>query len=151
MRKTVWILFCLAILAQPALAGEGWETTLTVGLNNAENKLVFGQRPDATDGPDGLYDVPALLSGDIEAYFELQDGKYWRDIRADGGTQWTVTVRSELIGETIRLNWIPGDMPEGASVVLMDDTARQAFDMTSGNGYEYKNDGPRQFRIQVGQ
>lgn len=149
MKKILWILFGLALLAQPLLAGDGWETTLKVCVRNAENKLYFGQRPDATDGLDGLYDVPALLSGDIEAYFKLEDGKYWRDVRADGAKEWTVVVKSDLDGETIRLNWKPEDMPEGASAVLMDDTAREAFDMKTGNGYEYKNDGPRQFRIRI--
>lgn len=151
MRKTIIVLVGLTVLiSAPIFAGEGWEASLKIGVGTAENKLSFGQKPDATDGIDGLYDVPALLSGDIEAYFLLGEGKYWRDIMADGTKEWTLAVKSELKGETITLKWKPGDFPKGTSVVLMDDTVRKAFDMKNGGSYSYQNNGQRQFRIRVG-
>ena len=56
-------------------AADGWEANITVGAATAENELSFGQKSDATDGPDGAYDVPAMLNGDIKASFKASDGK----------------------------------------------------------------------------
>ena len=152
MKKTIWVLLVAATLAAATLAAEpgfAWEASLEVGVQNARNKLSFGQRPDATDGIDGLYDVPALLSGDIKACFLLEGDKYWRDVKAEGAKQWVLVIESELEGEVISIGWKPGELPEQADIVLMDDTARMAFDMKTGSSYSYKNDSPRQFRIEV--
>lgn len=148
--KVIWFfLVGFILLAAPVFAGEGWEASFKVSVQNAENKLFFGQKSDATDGIDGKYDVPALLGGDIKAYFLLEDNKYWRDIKAKGARSWTVIVESNLKDKVIKLGWKPEDLPDGT--LLMDDTAMEAFNMKTGNGYSYKNDGPRQFRIVIGQ
>ena len=143
------VLLIATLLVTPVFGAGGWEATLKVSVGNAENKLVFGQKADATDGVDGFYDVEALLSGDIEAYFLLEDKMYWRDIRSFGDSIWTIDVNSALEGKEIRLSWNPEDLPSGVNVFLMDDSEENAYDMKTGNGYVYRNDGLRQFRIEV--
>lgn len=148
MKKALLLLLGFSILlVKPIFAEEGWEAALMISILNAENKLCFGQKPDATDGIDGFYDGPAFLSGDIKAYFLLGEGKYWRDIRASGSKEWVIIVEAELKGEKITLGWNPKNLPRRTGITLMDDTEKKAVDMKTSNGYSYQNNGPRQFRV----
>lgn len=145
----------LGLFLLPGLlhAADGWEANITVGAATAENKLSFGQKTDATDGPDGAYDVPAMLNGDIKASFKTSDGKpYWRDIKAsDGGVKiWKLTLESGLDRERVTLKWKPTAM-NALKAVLLDDRGGFLADMKIDNAYSYINDGQRSFIIEITQ
>jgi len=135
-------------------AQDGWEINIKAKILNAENKLTIGQRPDATDGIDGKYDIPGLLAGDIKAYIELEGDKYWRDIRQSCNTPckktWNIIVESGIQGQLIELSWNSSDIPRDASMVLIDTETGKVIDMKSADyKYIYKNKGRREFIVEV--
>lgn len=145
------VFFGLLLLSGPLRAADGWEANITVGAATAENKLSFGQKNDATDGPDGAYDVPAMLNGDIKASFKASDGKsYWRDIKAaNGGIKtWKLAVESRLGMEKVTLKWKPTAI-NARKAVLLDDRGGFLADMKSESAYSYINDGQRSFIIEI--
>jgi hypothetical protein len=137
----------------PASAEE-WEAQIVASTpDGAENRLYFGQKPDATDGYDSRYEVRAILSGDIEAYFphtewDVLAEHFWRDIKApDQMKSWVFEVDTALSGVEIMLKWIPSKLPEGYAVELTDMATYGVIDMTSQGNYYYTDTGPRQFSI----
>lgn len=133
-----------------ALASEGgWEARLVVAVGEAENKLSLGQRPDATDGLDDFYEVPAMLGGDIRAWFEGPEGPLWRDIKAPGETAWSMKVKSGKSGETIKLSWDSARLAGDMAVSLVDLRSGASVDMKAIGSYTYKNAGPRRFKVEV--
>ncbi|MEW6214536.1 MAG: hypothetical protein AB1478_04935 [Nitrospirota bacterium] len=144
----------LLLLYSVVYAGDGWQTDIKVSVLNAENRLSIGQKPDAQDGIDGRYDVPALLSGDIMAYIELEGREYWRDLKGmceivPCTKQWNIFVESELKGETVRLKWKPSDLSSDIDMTLTDTATGTMIDMKKQSEYSYKNTGKRQFRVEV--
>ncbi len=138
-----------------ASAGDGWQANIKVSLMEAENRLSIGQRPDATDGWDSRYDVPALLSGDIMAYFEESEGgKYWQKFKSSCGAPlcakyWDLLVESDLEGQVIKLNWNPSSFPPGMAIFLIDEATGNVVDMLAQAKYTYKNTGKRKFQVEV--
>jgi hypothetical protein len=133
-------------------ADDGWEANLTVTISTADNKLSFGQRADATDGIDGKYDVPAMLSGDIKAYFLAEKGGYWRDIKSltqAGKKRWDIRVESPLKGKTVFVKWNPGNLMAVNVINLIDGSTGVITDMKVVKSYSYQNDGIRDFLIEV--
>jgi hypothetical protein len=132
---------------------DGWEANLAVTILNAENRLSFGQRGDATDGIDGKYDVPAMLSGDIRAYFLIDEGSYWRDIRSlttNNETKvWNIKIESGIKNEAIILKWNPGNLLKKGKTVLIDAAIGVVIDMKSNNQYSFRNNGTKNLRIEV--
>jgi hypothetical protein len=133
---------------------EEWEVRIVASTpGGAENRLYFGQMPDATDGYDSRYEVRAILSGDIEAYFphaewDVLAEHFWRDIKApDQMKSWVFEVDTALSGVDIMLKWNPVKLPEGYAVELTDMATSDVIDMTSHGNYYYTNSGPRQFSI----
>lgn len=144
-------LLALVSGAKAASHPEGWEANLTVGVTTVESRLSFGQRASATDGIDGGYDVPAMLGGDIKAYFFQGGGNYWRDIKAmthGEAKMWRVRVESGLNGKPVVLRWNPNNLPIG-DVTLTDNIAGAVIDMRASGSYSYDNDGMREFSIEV--
>ncbi len=140
------------IFANVTFAEDGWDAALTIKVLNAENKLSFGQRPDATDGIDGRYDVPALLSGDVMAYFLLDETKYWRDIKAitNGESKtWHLWIESSLNGEIVEIEWTRGLLPVNS--IFIDNETGAVIDMKTQGSYTYPNNGQRRFRIETAQ
>ncbi len=136
--------FCLP---RPSVASDGWETNIVISAGVAENRLSLGQRPDATDGKDGRYDVAAMLGGDIKASFE---GSLWRDIKAnDGQKSWNMKVESPLNDSNISLNWNRAGFPAGYNVSLIDREAGRSVNMTTTGVYTYRNTGPRGINLVV--
>ena len=136
----------------PVYADDGWEANLTVTISTADNKLSFGQRGDATDGIDGKYDVPALLSGDIRAYFLTEKGNYWRDIKSlipAETKRWDIHVDSRLKGKIIIIRWNHGNMTAVSEINLIDRSTGVVTDMKVVNSYSYQNEGVREFSIEV--
>ncbi|MEW6214946.1 MAG: hypothetical protein AB1478_07075 [Nitrospirota bacterium] len=157
MKKRIAIMIAailLLLLYSAVYAGDDWQVGIKVSVLNAENRLSIGQRPDATDGIDGRYDVPALLSGDIMAYIELEGGKYWRDIKGVCEIQpctkeWNIFVESELEGKLINLKWNPSDLPLDMNITLTDTAIGVVIDIKKQSVYEYENTGKRQFRVEM--
>lgn len=139
-----------AVCAGGAYAEDGWEANLSIAIANAESRLSFGQRPDATDGFDGKYDVPPMLGGAMSAYFS-GGGNLWRDIRAldSGGKSWNVKISSTLGGSDVILKWNPKALPSDATIMLSDAVSGQNVDMKAASKYSYKNEGPREIKIEA--
>lgn len=148
---TIALLF---FLVSAVSAGDGWETTIKVSVLTAENKLVIGQKADASDAIDGRYDVPALLAGDIQAYTGLEGDKYWKDIRQTCNAAckkiWDIVIESDLEGEVVKLSWNSPAIPNGTGVVMKDTETGEIIDMCSGQQeYGYENKGSRKFTLEV--
>ena len=158
MRGTMGRMFLAVLLAWstsiPASAEE-WEAQIVASTpNGAENSIYFGQKPDATDGYDSRYEVRAMLSGDIMAYFphaewDVLAKHLWRDIKApDQLKSWVFEVNTALSGTETRLKWNPLKLPQGYAVELIDMAQNAVIDMTSQSDYYFYTDsGPRQFTI----
>jgi hypothetical protein len=133
--------------------GEAWQMEIAAGVGNATNRLVVGQAADATEGVDGRYDIPALLSGDIQAYLDLGGEAYWRNIKdvCTGPCEktWAVTVASSLAGETVTLRWNPSSVPGLAALALTDEATAETVDMSQAGAYSYQNTGARTFTLKV--
>ena len=139
MKKIITTIFLtglfVCIFSFPASAFEGWETNLTVLSGNAESRLSFGQKPDATDLADGLYDVPAMLSGTIQVYFQTDGESFWRDIRAMGpDKEWQLIITSHT-GKPIVITWDSDSLPQDADVRLIDTENGRETDMKSFSSY----------------
>lgn len=134
-----------------SLAAEEWEASITVQASTAENRLSFGQKANATDGPDGAHDVPAMLNGDIKASFKSSNGiPYWRDIKAAAGTvkSWNLVIESALGNATVTVRWKPSAINASAAF-LLDERGGVLADMKNESAYSYTNEGRRNFRIKI--
>ncbi len=132
-------------------AGEGWQMQVTASAGKAVNKMLIGQDAAAADGADALFDVPAFLSGDIQAYLSLEGEQYWQDIRTlcnSCVTSWELVVRSVTTGD-ITISWNVSVLPEGSTATLLDQTGGTAVDMRLQDTYSYPNTGERSFVIEV--
>lgn len=135
-----------------AYAEDGWEVNLLVSDGNARNKLSLGMKPDATDEVDGKYDVAAMLAGDIKAWIDLGNRTLWRDIRAlelGKKVAWEIKVESARVGQRIEIKWRQTRLPLNGKVYLKDIKAGTTIDMKAIASYSYKNNGLRQFRVEV--
>jgi hypothetical protein len=154
-RKIVYSILVVSLLLGSAVCyGEdAWEMEITASVQNAANRLVIGQAADATEGVDGRYDIPALLSGDIQAYLDLEGEAYWKDMRdvcsEPCERTWTVTVISPLADETVILRWNPSSMPGVAALILTDEATAETVDMRTTGAYSYHNTGVRTFTLKV--
>jgi len=157
MREKIAIITAslLLLLCSIVFASDGWQTDIKVSVLNAENRLTIGQKPDATDGIDGRYDIPAFLAGDIQAYIELNGEQYWKDIKGictqACTKQWDIFIESELEGKTINLKWNPLELPLDMNITLTDTVTGTVIDMKKQSSYTYENTGERQFVIEVQQ
>ena len=147
------ILLNVFILASgpPAFTADGWETNITVTARTAEVRLSLGQRADATDGRDGLYDVPPMAGGEVSASFVHDDGTLWRDIRSTstGIKTWTLRVVSSHTDEDVALTWTPQSLPADATAALVDSETGTRTDMRKNSRYTYKNTGVRDLSIEL--
>lgn len=130
-----------------------WEMSIKASILNAENRLVIGQRPDADDGINSAHDVPAFLAGDIRAYINLEDIKYWQDIKAPCNSQctkaWNILVESPVSGETVELVWNKSNVPDDIDLILLDTATGEITDMKTQDRKAYTNTGEREFIIEV--
>lgn len=148
---SAFVLICF-LSAAPAYSGDEWTMKIGVKASDVRSKLVIGQKPDAIDGIDGRYDVPAMPGGDIEAYIELQGHKYWKDVKHTCSTNcrktWNIVIASPLQGEDIRISWDPQNIPVDRSMIMIDMETGFITDMISARqGYSYKNTGMKRFAV----
>lgn len=145
----------LSIVACPCLAAEtDWQCELKVQSGFSENRLLFGQAAGATDNYDGRFDVPAMLSGGVKAYFNGSESKkLWRDTRAlvTEGPVWVLKVEASSQADEMVLRWTEAGLPAGKSVTLHDLETGTAIDMHAEQSYRMKNGGIRTLQIQVKQ
>lgn len=129
----------------------GWEARLVVSAGTAKNKLVFGQMPGATDGYDGRFEVPAMLSGTVKAYFEGQGARLlWRDIKSLSGTKsWPLNIEAADGNANITVKWSQSNIPVNYNVTLFDTATGSSVNMSSSSFYTYKNNGPRKLIIRT--
>ncbi|RJQ18919.1 MAG: hypothetical protein C4560_06810 [Nitrospiraceae bacterium] len=153
IKKSVIALAALLIMnVNISEAEDKWEIDIKANLNNAENILTIGTSPDASDGPDGGYDVPALLSGDIRAYLKIEDKQYWKDIKGSDGMSlktWTFSVESNILRQTVKLKWTTSAIPTDTNLFLMDKVTGKTVDMKNTASIQYKNTGSREFLIEM--
>lgn len=156
MKTSIQIIILLSItslLSTSAFAtmDEGWEMSLTVAVGKAENRVSFGQRPDATDGVDGKYDVPPMLGGAMSASLTGGGASLWRDIRSgdSGDKTWVLQIESDLAKETALLTWNPREIPEGAVLMLRDPVTAVVVDMKTQGQYTFKYSGTREIKIEM--
>lgn len=118
-----------------SLAADGWEATIKVTADNATSRLSFGQQADATDLVDGPYDVPALLSGTLQAWFTNSKSDLWRDIRSTGeANEWQLMITSRT-DSPITISWDPATLPDEITAELIDSARATAIDMKSASSY----------------
>ena len=117
-----------------AYASDGWELQLKVSAGHVSSKVSFGQQVDATAGRDGYYDVPAMLSGSLQAAFLNGGGTLWRDIRSAGAGEWQLQIDSQ-VGEPVSLSWNSQDLPAGVTLKLFNAVSGDVVDMTSASTY----------------
>ena len=139
MKKIITTIFFtglfVGIFSYPASALAGWEAAISVTSGNSESRLSFGQKADATDLSDGLYDVPAMLSGAIQVYFQTEGESFWRDIRAMGpNSEWQLIITSQT-GKPVVISWDSDNLPPDADVRLVDSGNGKEIDMKSFNSY----------------
>ncbi len=152
-RFLVWIF--LMGSCGPVLAADGWQTDVYVHAQKATIRLSVGQKADTQEGVDPKYDVPALLSGKLQAYLQGSEGaEYWRKLAPSCLLQpcartWNVFIDSTLKGKVVSLNWEPESIPSGIELILTDMTTETKIDMKTQTEYTYKNRGQRQFMIEA--
>lgn len=155
-RQTIYFsmisLLFLTLTISQAMASADWETRLSVRSGSGENRLSFGQRSDATAGVDGQYEVPSMPGGNLNAWFALEGGAYWRDIKgASSGeqAQWALKVDSSPSAGVVTISWGSTAFPAG-SLVLHDIVTGAQIDMKQSTSYSYSSNGPREFLLIAG-
>ena len=153
MRRPLTLLCTIGLLAlgTNARAAAGWELPLTVSAGRAVQHLTLGERADATDGIDGLYEVPALPGGKLRAAFALAGGRYWRDIRPLSARHqcWTVVISAPHSAAEVTVAW--GNLPQGKglSARLTDPASGRIVDAVSQHQYRFRSNGTRTLILDI--
>lgn len=148
------LLMVSVIFVQNAAAdndNDDWELKIKVTAGVAKNKLSFGQKTDATDGIDGRYEVPAMLSGVLKASFMSSGKQLWRDIRAlDGETKvWTMKIDSTHMNKNVTIQWSLSSLPADRNLYLTDKKTGKTISMASKSSYTFRYDGIREIALKV--
>jgi hypothetical protein len=149
----------LTSLTRVVYGSTGWEAVIKVQSHSAENKLALGMQPDALDGVDARYDIPAYQTGDasLNAYMDLNGNQYWRDMRFLCNTKarclkaWEIVINTSSGSGSAQLIWNPMDFPQGTVVSLMDTTTGKSTNMKQRSQYSYQSTGSRRFIVEVKQ
>lgn len=148
MQFSTAIALLTLLIVSPAEANQDWETTITVKAGVAKNKLMLGQNSKATDGIDGLFEVPAMLSGNVKASFPSAIGSLWRDIKAHGQSKfWTMNVESNQANVDITIRLDTTRFPSSYSLYMTDKATGSTINIAQSGFYKYKNTGPRTFKF----
>jgi hypothetical protein len=148
--KLILIIMMIAAFASQAYAAVEWEAGIKVKIRNAGNTVNLGQKADAVDGCDARYEVPAMLAGDVMAYFIRGNKELWRDIKGialDSLKEWYMSIESPVIGEPVTISWDPDALPGG--LTLTDPSAGVKVNMKELNSYVYTNTGHKKLIIQI--
>jgi hypothetical protein len=135
------VVAAMLFVSSGALAGDSWEANLMVTAGEASCRLSMGQRVDATEFNDGHYDVPAMLSGELHAYFIGGGGVLWRDIRPldSPGQEWSLMIKSSKTNAPVEISWETEKLPAGFSFDLFDKKTGKELDMREYSSYMIEN------------
>jgi len=131
-----------------------WDATLSfIEPNNANDNVIFGEAPDANDGPPAdSYDQPkppAPFPPYIRAGFDDNLPEpydlLWKDIRhyPDNNKQWNLTVQwvstDYVTPTTITISWSSNEVEDGEYniVKLCNSSGSQLKNMLSENNYSF--------------
>lgn len=119
-----------------ALAGPDWEVNLAITSGSVESKVSLGAGSDATDAQDGRYDVPAMLSGDLQARFVDGGGSLWRDIRGTDQEveEWKLIVDAHT-KKDLSISWNVADLPPEYWFELIDRKRKKTIAMEEVASY----------------
>jgi hypothetical protein len=151
------MLYILCFLPSEVDAQPDWQVTLRVEAGSGYNRLVLGADDTATDGYDDMWEVYAMLSGEIQVYFphpewNMSHEVFWRDIRTHAPgttTEWLFVVESSLYDYEFTIKWDLSKVPESYSLVLIDDATGQEIDMRATASYSFFYTDARSFRVAV--
>ncbi len=151
------MLYTACFLSSNAYASADWEVTLWVEAGNGHNKLVLGADDTATDGYDTVWEVYAMLGGEIKAYFPhpewgMVHDVFWRDIKAHAPEmtkEWLFEIDSSLNNYNFTIRWDLSKIPQNYEIVLIDGSTEQVIDMRSTNSYSFLYTNARSFRVAV--
>jgi hypothetical protein len=164
MKRTISMaLLALFLLAAPvpALAGGhfgcSWEATISVRYGEDITHLTVGGDPTGTDGYDNLWEMRALLGGDLQAYFYHPEwGKetpyFWSDIRGMRiPDDWNFYVSFVYTDMPVDIYWDLSAAPDTLEFYLVDGYNGTTIDMRSRSSYVYTNmsTAARSFRVMV--
>lgn len=148
MLCALWMLFAFGVNAQ---AAAGWEIPLTVSAGRTAQHLSLGERADATNGIDGLYEVPAMPGAGLGAAFLIAGGRYWRDIHSlsPRDQRWTVVVAAPRSVAEVTLSW--GELPQGKRLIarVSDPTSGRSIDAVAQRSYRFHNNGTRTLIFEI--
>ena len=151
------VLSPLYFLPSHAYASAEWEVTLRVEAGTGHNELVLGADDTATDGYDPVWEVYAMLGGDIKAYFPhpewgMVHQLFWRDIKGktSGTTEWLFEINSSLSNTNFTITWDLSRVPDSYTIILTDETTLEAIDMHATDFYSFNySTGVMTFRVAV--
>ena len=151
------VLYAFSFLPSDVYASAEWEVALRVEAGGGHNELFLGADATATDGYDPLWEVYALLGGQIESYFPHSEWGmvhqvFSRDIRAKAPgktTEWLFEVDSTLNNYDFTIRWDLSRLPQNYTAYLIDDTTAQQIDMRSTATYGFLYTDSRTFTVAV--
>jgi hypothetical protein len=163
MHRLVWffivcsMFYTLFFLPSHTHASAEWEVTLRVEAGTGHNQLVLGADATATDGYDPVWEVYAMLGGEIAAYFPHFDWPmvhqvFWRDIKAKAPgtiTEWLFEVDSSLNNYDFTIRWDISRVPENYTIFLIDDSTGQGIDMRLSSSFSFLYTDIRSLRVAV--
>lgn len=153
MRLTLTLFCALGLLTfgVNAQAAAGWEIPLTVSAGRTAQHLSLGERADATDGIDGLYEVPAMPGAGLGAAFLIAGGRYWRDIHSlsPRDQRWTLIVAAPRTATEVTLSW--GKLPQSRGLIarVSDPASGQSIDAVAQHSYRFHNTGTRTLIFEI--
>lgn len=157
IRFAVAALAATAVLAcapaQEVKAAPVWTAKVKVFNASDANELVIGAASDASDGFDNGYEVRAILSSRLAAYFlypewGLETGYFWTDIKDTGfPKEWKFYVVSS-VSEQIDMVW-GQNVPENIQLTMLDEAASSVIDMKTAGSYRFTGtaSSPRSFKV----
>lgn len=160
------LLYTSYLFPSNAYASAEWQITLRIEAGTGYNRLVLGADETATDGYDNVWEVYALLDGEIQAYFphpewNMAQEVFWRDIKAKAvpgmTTEWSFVVDSSkdelgnpsLYNYDFTIRWDLSRIPQNYEIVLIDDSIGKTMNMRSTPSYDFTYTEMRHFKVAV--
>ena len=134
-------------------ADHEWQIHILAQVLNAENSIIIGQMPDASDEIDPGHDVPAFLTGDIKTYVAYDGQSYWKDMKKSCeiscSKTWNIVVESGVLGENTEISWNSLEVPDDINLNLRDMATGNIINMAAEEHIVYENTGRREFIVEV--
>ncbi|MFQ5456680.1 MAG: hypothetical protein ACE5EA_10885 [Nitrospirota bacterium] len=146
----------ISFFLSASVYGLEWQIDLQISLPHpnadggvAQNRLIAGADPSATDGFDNIWDTVALPSNTLQVYFyhpeyNSSQNYLWRDIRTLNLPQkWEINITSNQDNTPITLAWNLHQVSnnnncQGRMFKLIDSNGNEV-DMSNSTSYTYIN------------